>query len=433
MKLKTIAIFVFFAFAFGFAHVAAQQKIIEGQSLDKISAVVGAEIILKSDVDGQLAIYLQQDAAARADEVSARKRILDMLIDEKLVLTRAVEDSIEATDEEVQQAWEAQLARLVERFGSVARIEAIYGMTIGKIQNDFREDIRKMLLTEKIRQKQFGEIAVSLREVQEFYAQYKDSMQSIPAKLELYHLVKNVTAGKNAKDRVYELADKIRDSIVKGGDFADFAKRYSADPGSAPNGGDLGWFEKGKLFKEFEQAAFNLQIGQISRPVETPFGFHIIQTLNKNKDSVYTRHILLRTGRNTEEVDTTKAILADLKRRAMSGESFEELAKKYSDEKETQGFGGLIGKYSVDNIPANLSEIFNKIDVGGISDPILFTSEPTQSYHIIYKKRLIPEHRPDLTEDYKDIEKMAMLFKQNKLYKEWIAELRASIYWEIKE
>jgi peptidyl-prolyl cis-trans isomerase SurA len=340
---------------------------------------------------------------------------------------------VEVTDEEVQQRWDYQLSQLVKRYGSEARIEAIYGMSIAKIQNDYRDDIRKMLLTEKIRRNQFGEISVSPREVDEFFAQFKDTLPMVPTRVELFHIVKNVQASKNSKERVYDLANSIRDSIIKGGDFADFAKRYSADPGSASSGGDLGWTEKGKLFKEFELAAFNLQIGQISRPVETPFGYHIIQTLNKNKDSVYARHILFRTGQNNEERDSARAFLLDIKRRVLAGESFEDLARKYSDEKESQGFGGSLGKYPLDMIPGNIREEIDKIAVGGVSDPSQFNAEPQMSFHIIYKKRIIEQHKANMTDDLKEIQQYATQNKQQKLYTKWVEDLRKTIYWEVKE
>ncbi len=412
---------------------SAQIQPREGESLEKVSAVVGSEVILKSDVDGQISMLQQQDSAAKLNDPALRRRVLDLLIAEKLILIKAYEDSVEVTDEEVQQRWEYQLAQLVQRYGSESRIEALYGMSIAKIQNDYRDDIRKMLMTEKIRRNTFGDITVSPREIEEFFEKYKDSIPEIPTRVELFHIVKNVQASRNSKDRVYELALRVRDSIIKGGDFAMFAKTHSADLSNAGNGGDLGWIVKGALVKEFEQAAFNLQIGQVSLPVETPFGYHIIQALNKNKDSVYARHILFRTGQNSEERDTAKAILLDIKRRSMAGESFEELAKKYSDEKETQGFGGSLGKYPVDRIPQNLRDEIDKIPVGGVSDPVQYSGEPQVSFHIIYKKRIIEAHKANMTDDLKEIQQYATSQKQQKLYNTWIEDLRKTIYWEIKE
>ena len=429
--IKITAAISFALFAVLLSVASAQPH--EGESLEKVSAVVGSEVILKSDVDGQISMLQQQDPSAKMDDPALRKRVLDLLIAEKLILIKAYEDSVEVTDEEVQQRWDYQLAQLVKRYGSESRIEAIYGTSIAKIQNDYREDIRKMLMTEKIRRNTFSKITISPREVEEFYAQYKDSIPMVPTRVDLYHIVKNVQASRSSKERVYELAMLVRDSIIKGGDFAAFAKSHSADVSNSSNGGDLGWIEKGKLVKEFEQAAFNLQIGQISLPIETPFGFHIIQTLNKNKDSVYTRHILFRTGQNTEERDSAKAFLANLKKRVAAGENFEDLARKYSDEKESQGFGGALGKYPVDMIPGNIREEIDKIAVGGVSDPSQFNAEPQMSFHIIYKKRIIESHKANLTDDLKEIQQYATQRKQQKLYNDWVEELRKTIYWEIKE
>jgi len=405
----------------------------EGQTVDKIIAVVGNEIIMMSDLNSQLAIFAQQDPSIDMNDKELRKKVLDAMINEKLVVTKAIEDSIVATDEEIKQRWDYQLQNLVKHYGSEKRIEDIYGMSISRMEYEYKDDIRKQILAEKIRQQKFGEIKANPEEVDAFYKKFRDSLPAVPTQIELAHIVKFVTANKKVKEEIFELAKKVRDSIIKGGDFAEFAKRYSQDPGTAAAGGDLGWFEKGKLFPEFEKEAFDISIGQISQPVETPFGYHIIQTINKNKDSVLTRHILFKFGQSDDDKEKAKKELAELKERIIKGEKFDELAKKYSEEKETQGFGGTLGKFPINQIPASLKEIIDVIPNGGISEPLLYTSEPKVSFHIIYKKRIVPEHKPTIEEDYKELEQYASSEKQKKLYIDWVEDLRKTMYWEIKE
>ncbi len=412
------------------SSLTAQLK--EGDVVDKIAAVVGNEVIMLSDLTSQIAMLAQQDPTVNVADTSIRSRVLNSMINEKLVVAKAIEDSVVVSDDEIKQRWEYQLNRFIQYYGSEKRIEDIYGMSIARLQYEYKDDIRKQLLSEKLRAQKFQEVKVTPREVEDFYKAFKDTLPSVPAQVELYHIVKNVEADSKAKDQVLELAKKVRDSLMKGGDFADFAKRYSQDPGTAASGGDLGWFEKGKLFPEFEKSAFALQVSQFSVPVETPFGFHIIQTLDKNKDSVLTRHILFKVGQSTTDVDSIKSFLNSIKQRVEKGESFEELAKKYSDEKETQGFGGALGKFPIAQIPATIKETIDKLQDGQVSEPYPYSSEPKVSFHIMYRKKTSQEHKPTIEHDYKEIEQVATNYKQNKLYQEWVEQLRKQMYWEIK-
>jgi peptidyl-prolyl cis-trans isomerase SurA len=411
--------------------IKAQEKELEGSTIDKIIAIVGNEIIMQSDLDGQVALYAQQDPSIKMNDPAIRQKVLDALINEKLVIAKAQEDSMTVTEEEIEQGWLYQLGNLIKRYGDEKRIEDIYGMSISRIKNEYRDEIRKQLLAQKLQQKEFGELKVSQREIDEFFAQYKDSLPEIPDKIELYHIVKNVESSKTQKDEQFQFARRIRDSIAAGGSFADYAKRYSADIATAKSGGELGWIEKGKLFKEFEDAAFSLIEGQISQPVETPFGFHVIQTLRKNKDSVFTRHILFKIGQTGKERDTVIHFLNKLKELSEKGDDFEKLAKAFSDEKETAGFGGFLGKFPLDYIPGGIKDLIEKLKEGGISEPIQYSNEPKLSFHIIYKKKIIKAHKPNLQDDNKEITQMATNFKQNKLYQDWVMGLRKTMHWEI--
>ena len=403
----------------------------EGEELEKTIAVIGNEVILLSDLEGQLAFYAQQDPSLNIKDPATRQKVLDAMINEKLVIIKAIEDSMVVTDEEIQQGWDYQLANLVRRYGDEKRIEDLYGMSIARIKTEYRDEIRKQILAQKIRQREFGEIKVNQREVELFYEQYKDSLPEVPMQVELYHIVRNVETNKTAKDDTRALALRVRDSIITGGDFAQFALKNSDDKATSASGGELGWFEHGKLFKEFEEAAFALLEGQISQPVETPFGFHLIQTMKKNKDSVFVRHILFRVGQSFNDRENTRKFLLDIKVRIEKGEDFEAAARAVSDEKETQGFGGLLGKFPLNYMPGGFKDIIDTLKDGAISDPIQYGSEPKVSFHIIWKKRTLQPHKANIKDDFKDIQQLAINYKQNKLYLDWVDGLRKTIYWEV--
>lgn len=408
-------------------------QIRQGSSLDKVVAIVGKDLILKSEVDQNMAMIMQSNPSISFQDDNYRKKILDNLINEKLMVMKAIEDSVEVSDDEIGQRWNEFLNGMIRQYGSESRVEEVIGKTISRAKYEYNDLIKQRLLVDKLTQLKFSQINVSKKEVEEFFEQYKDSIPKVAPKISLYHIVKNVKVNKDLKIKAYEKALKIRDSILNGGDFAKFATTYSADPGSASEGGNLGWFEKGKLFPEFEKAANNLQKGEISLPIETPFGFHIIQTIDKKKDALNTKHILFKVDLSDDDTKEVINELKSLKNRFISGEKFEDLAKDNSDDKDTKGFGGFLGKLQLEEMPPNLKNVILELKIGEVSDPISYGGDPIKpAFHIIYKKEYNPEHKISLEEDYKNIEQLTMVSKRQKLMSDWILNLRKELYWELK-
>lgn len=432
-SIKNILLIIVVTF-FSYSLSLSQVKLEEGIVLDKIVAIVGNEIIMQSDIAGKIELLKQQDRNIDVNDKKLQQKVLESLINENLIITKAIEDSIVVTEDEINSEWDRFKDNLINYYGSIKRIEDIYGMSLTRIQYEYREVIRKQLLAQKIQQKKFMNVKVTQKEIEDFFILYKDSIPEIPKQFDLYHIVKFVGASKSAKEEIYELAKKVRDSIISGGLFADFAKRYSQDPGSATEGGELGWFSKGKLLPEFEKAAFELIPGKTSMPIETPFGYHIIQTLDKNKDSVMTRHILFRIGNSQSDIDKTKDLLIAFKDSVKNGSDFIELAKLYSDDNDTRGFGGSLGLIPEEQLPANFKDAVLNLPDGGITEPMPYNVDPSKpAMHIIYKKKSISAHMPNLKEDIKILEQKAKNFKQMNLYNEWIQQLRKELYWEIKD
>ncbi len=424
-----------FALAFGLSLPLATAQVKEGQSVDKIVAVAGNEVILQSDVQTQMALLAQQDPSVMKNPNNPEllRRILDALVNEKLILIKAIEDSVKVSDDEVTERLNFQIQSLVQQLGSEKRVEEVYGMSIARIRRDFRDEIRKQLLTERKKQQKFMDIKPSQREVETFYRDYRDSLPLVPEQYELYHIVKYVDATTAAKDEARKMAQRVRDSILSGGSFADFAKRYSADPGSANSGGELGFVDKGKLVPEYEKVAYNLKPNEISDPVETPFGFHIIQLVEKRQSSINTRHILFKIGQSNDDVERTKAELAALKKKVEEGANFEELARANSDDEETKAFGGVIGPVESTRL-GELASVVTALPDGGVSDPMPYAGSPTKvGFRIVYRKAKTPEHLMSLENDLKRVEQFATMFKRNKMYEDWVQELRNTIYWEVKD
>lgn len=401
-------------------------------TLDKIVAVVDREVITLSDLN----FTVQQVALQnRLDPNSPllRNQVLDGMINDKLVLAQAIEDSIVVTEEEITERLEQQINRLIYQAGGQDQLEKIYGMSINRMKREyqFRELIRKQMLVQKIQQQRQMQLSVSRREVEEFFATYKDSIPKVPTEYELSHIYIEPKPDSSVLQAIYTKALKIIDSIKAGGDFADFAKRYSSD-GSAANDGDLGFARRGSFVKEYEEVAFTLQENEISKPVRTQFGYHIIQLLERRGDAVRTRHILFPIEVSQANDDSAIAQLNRIRTEALAGKNFGALARRYSEDPDTKDVGGDLGRVAIDQLDPAYEEFVKSAKVGDISEPRKIAVGNKHGYHIIYVRSVTPEHTINLNDDYKRLEQLALQFKLANNYQQWVEELRKTIYWEKK-
>ncbi|MGA9405645.1 MAG: peptidylprolyl isomerase [Bacteroidota bacterium] len=399
--------------------------------LDRIVAVVGKEIITLSDLNLTIQSMAMQNKLD-PDSPELRARVLDGMINEKLILAQAIEDSVEVTNDEVTDRLDRQIKMLVQQAGSEQRLEELYNMPISRMKRDFRDLIRNQLLVEKIRQTRQSSITVTRRDVEEFFDAHKDSLPTIPKEYELSHIFIKPKPDTTVIQAVYKKALAILDSIKSGGDFADFAKRYSSDPGSARGGGDLGWFRRGVFEKEFEEAAFSLKDSEISQPVRTSYGYHIIQLLERRGESVHTRHILFAIQQSTADDDSTIAELNRLRGRALAGESFAALATKYSEDSESKDVGGDLGKIGVDQIEPAFMDVLKTLKEGEISAPVKVPLGSSYGYHIVWVRSITPEHTMNLSQDYRRLEQLTLQFKTDQDFQQWVEEMRKNIFWEKK-
>jgi peptidyl-prolyl cis-trans isomerase SurA len=303
-------------------------------------------------------------------------------------------------------------------------------MPIGRIKREFRDQMRKNLLAERLQQQRFGEARISRREVEEFFAAYRDSLGLVPEEVTLVHIAVRLKPGGEALARGRAKVQTILDSLKSGADFAGLAQRYSEDPGSAPRGGDLGFVRRGQFVKEFETAVFSLTEGQISEPVETEFGFHIIELLERRGDAVHPRHILVRIERSEADHDSVIALLDSIRTRALRGEDFGVLARQYSDYKETAAIGGSLGASEINNVDRSILPAIEGLRDGEISKPTRLTVPGFDGYQIVMVKKRAPEHTPSLETDHERLESLALNHKRSLEYSSWLEELRKNIYWE---
>lgn len=400
---------------------------------DRIIAIIGNEVILESDLNYQLALFARQNSLTQFNEQIIQS-VFQSMIAEKLMLAKADQDSITISEEDVQKNLDYRIKSLSEQFGSEKNLEEQYGVTIAKIKSMLKEDIRKKMKVEKLKQAKFGNsLKVTRNDVLDFYKNYKDSLPAVPETFELYQIVIFPKISDEEKAMARSRAQEILDSIKAGADFSAMAKKYSQDSASAVNGGDLGRMKKGIFVKEFEDAAFLLKAGEVSGLVETQFGYHIIKAYEKVGDIIKVQHILIKFP-HLEKTDF-EAInaLKDIKSNILNKEgSFKWYALNKSEDVNSARDSGYIGKIPATNLDTNEIKILNSMNIGDISDPIRIGDNQDYSYTLFLLVDKIPAHKMSLETDYSILENYAQNFKEQKSLSEWLEELKKSIYVEIK-
>lgn len=290
-------------------------------------------------------------------------------------------------------------------------------------------------MVQKLREKNFGTVEATRHDVEDFFNTYKDSLGVIPEKVKIAHIFRSPKSSSGAKEKAKEFTQAILDSIKNGVDFAEMAKKYSDDPGSAKDGGDLGFVKRGVFYPEFESAAFALQPGEISGVVESPVGFHIIQLIEKRGESIHARHILIKIKVGEDADLKTIEFLTALRDSIVKGgdNTFASYAKKFSEDEDTAPFGGELGTFYINQLDKSVLDAVSGLQPGDISFPKRYEySTGNYGYHIIYLEERTAQHAPDLNKDYADIKKLADEYKRQKKYQEWIESLKSKIYYDIR-
>ncbi|MBI4536308.1 MAG: peptidylprolyl isomerase [Ignavibacteriae bacterium] len=417
--------------AFGAILIIMMYSVSQAQTLDRIVAVVGNDMILESELNAQVQFFVFNNRIDPKTQ-GLKEQVLQSMINEKLIVAKAIEDSVTVTDEEVSQQLDAVLQQRIQQVGSESRLEDLYGMPLSRIKREFRDEMRKNLLAQKLQQQRFGTTQISRLEVEEFFKTYKDSLGQVPEEVELAHIFVKPKFDEEAKAAARQKLQALVDSITAGAAFSEIAKRHSEDPGSAAQGGDLGFVRRGQFVKEFESAVFALQEGTVSGIVESEFGLHIIQLLERRGEAVHPRHILIRIERTKASDDSTIALLKSLRERAVAGENFADLAKKYSQDEETASIGGSLGVAELEQLDKNFYPTVAPLKEGEINEPAKLTVGNSYGYHIVLMKKRTLAHEPSLEHDYHRIETIAMNYKRNKEYASWLEGLKNSIYWEAR-
>ena len=408
--------------------------------VDKIVAIIGEEIIL--DIENA---YLQEQGQGLvSSSADYRTELLERQLVQKLLMAQAQIDSIFVTEDQVENAVERQIEFFIGNAGSKERLEAYFGKPIEEIKDDMRAPFRERLITEQMQQKIVEKIRITPSEVRSYFKKLpKDSLPEMPDRYELQQIVLRPRISDAEKERIRERLREFREQILNGEKtFNTLAVLYSEDPQSAVRGGELGYIPRNQLDPAFAEAAFNLKPGRISKIVESEFGFHIIQLIDRQGDKINVRHILLQPKIADEEKEEALHHLDTIRRYIVDGKmTFEEAAAYFSSDKKTLNNGGLVAdpqtadsRIARANIPGETAREINKLKVGEISMPFVSHSERGQEeYKIVKVKAFYPRHQANLEEDWQNFELMLTEEKQMSKLEKWIKEKQANTYIHIDE
>ena len=411
--------------------------------IDRVIATVGGELLLLSELEEQLALYASQEGREITQEV--RCGVLEQILTGKLLVNQAKLDSIEVSDEELESQLDARFERILSLMNNdLKQFEEYYGQTVSEVRAQFRDDLRNQLLSERMRSSIVANARITPAEVKQFFAQIpKDSLPYFNSEVELRELVYRPKV--NATQRASALAEitELRRRIVEDEeDFAELARKHSDDVGSGRAGGVLGWAPRGTFVPNFEAAAYRLDVREVSEIVETQFGFHIIELLERRGNRIRARHILIKPEIVDSDLKEAERYLDSLRSEiVMDSLPFREAVRIAGDDK-TQSYsnGGRMTN------PASGSTFFEIADldpvaffavdtlsIDGVTGPVRF--DPPGGGDVFYKifqldSRTTP-HVASLALDYDKIRSAAIESKKSVSLARWVDETIASTFIQI--
>ena len=407
----------------------------ETSIVDEVIWVVGDEPILKSDVE---AMRLQAEAEGNRFKGNPDCTIPEQIAVQKLFLHQAAIDSIEVTESEVMQGIDNQIERWVQMVGSQEKLEEYQNKTMAQIRNDIHDEYKNTLMVQQMRQKLVEDVTVTPSDVRNYFKDVsEDSIPFVPTEVEVEIITLQPRISMEETNRVKDKLREYTDRVNKGETtFATLARFYSEDPGSARKGGELGYMGRGMLDPAFANVAFNLtDPKKVSKIVESEFGFHIIQLIDKRGDRVNCRHILLKPQVSAEAIEQVKERLDSIGDDIRGGKfSFEEGATFISDDKETRNNHGLMSYFDretdvlssriqMKNLAPEVARAVDTLKVGEVSKAFTMINDKGKLVGAIVKLRnRIESHKATITEDFQVLKNVVLAKRREDVLREWLSD-----------
>ncbi|MCF7832052.1 MAG: peptidylprolyl isomerase [Candidatus Marinimicrobia bacterium] len=404
------------------------------QLVDGIAAIVGENIILYSEMNqyafeiaqqSGIDIYKDQQAFSAIQHDALRD-----LVNSKIIILQAEADSIEINERNVEMTVEQQVQQYIQMAGSEEVLEMYFDTPMKKIREMLYERVKSSMISQQLQAEKFSKIKISRPEVIEFYNSNKDSLPDLPERIDIDHILITEKPSPESKQKTLDMIEKVRKDIIAGTiTFEDAAFEYSQDPGSAEDGGDLGFVPKGTFVAEFEKAAFALNEGEISEPVETQFGYHLIQTIEIRGELIHARHILFSIQTTESDNQYVINMLSTLRDSIIKSGDFEGFARKYSEDPDVAMNGGHLGEFALETLQiSEFGDVSKDLKAGEISEPFI----SPYGFHILRLNKHIPAEKISLKDHYPILENMALNKKQSVFWENWMEGLYGKYYVEIK-
>lgn len=414
---------------------AGQQPMI----IDRVVGVVGDFTILQSDVEQQ---YLQMKMSGMYLPPDVRCEIFNQFLEQKLLMAQAKIDSVEVGPDMVEMQMESRLDYFVSQFGSEEEMESYFNKSIFDIKDDLREAIQEQMITQEVRASITEDVSTTPSDVRSFYRTLDpDSIPYINTEVQLSQIVAYPSYSEEAVFEVKERLLELRKRVMEGEDFGTLAILYSEGP-SASRRGELGFMMRSELDKAYADAAWSLKPGQVSKIVESAFGFHIIQMIERRGERANTRHILMNPKADANAIQKAVNKLDSLKMFIEADSiSFSLAAKRYSEDPNTSVNGGLLvnpqtmaARFELDQLPTKDYYMIRNLEVGQMTEPYETTDIKGKTcYKMLYLKSRTEPHRANLKQDFVLLQEMALQKKIEAVMQQWYAEKKETTYIRVDE
>lgn len=406
-----------------------------GFVVDKIIAKVDNYIVLKSELETAYQAYL---AEGNTQSQEARCELFNRLIINKLMVAKAEIDSVIVTDVEVDGNTEQRMAMILQNSGnSPEQLERVYGKTLEQIKVELREQIREQLIAREMTNVITKDITVTPAEIKKFFNKIPtDSLPFYSSDVEVAQIVRTAKVSAAQEEEARKKLLDLRERLLKGENFTELAMKNSEDQSAQYNGGELGYVGRGAMVPEFEAQAFKLKLGEISQPFKSPFGFHIMQLIDRRGNEYNSRHILISAVPSDEDIKQAEKFLDSIRTKIINDKlKFEQVAKEISDDANTKGLGGFFTdadgstRISMRDIDPVVYLNIDTMKVGNISKPLRYrTDDGKEAVRILYFKTKLPPHVANLKDDWSRIQSAALAEKKDLTLDRWFNKARQDVF-----
>jgi len=408
------------------------------ETLDRVLVVVDKEIILESQVQQELQRYfldnkLRPEDVGEAELERLKLELVQAMIDSRVMLAVAKADTNVVVDSRaVDKQTEQRVDEIIRQVGTIKRLEEAMGQPLKAIRALVRKDMEERQYIEALQARRMAKVDISRQQVEEFFTAHQDSLPEVGESVRLSHVFLEYKVSAESDDRARARADSVYTVLQAGADFEELARLFS-DDSSAPDGGLIGRTKRGSLVRPYEEAAYRLEEGQVSAPVRSEFGWHVIKLDGRSGDYITSRHILYRLQPTDRDREIVRVRADSLHAALEAGADFAVVARTWTDHAQTREAGGDLGWLPLDDLLPLVRSRLRDLPVGGITTPLDGTIEERDGLQVFKLVERRPARRPSLEQDWEQIRRLALGFRKQELMRAWQQELRSDVYIQVMD